>query len=89
MQLRQEISAFPNPFREELTLLLPSGMAEIQELTIYDMAGRQVYRSAAETKTSDNKLELNLAALKLNSGIYMLYCTDRQGGSYKVKLSKR
>ncbi|SIT74776.1 Por secretion system C-terminal sorting domain-containing protein [Pontibacter indicus] len=88
-QLRQELSVYPNPFREELTLLLPSGMAEVQELRIFDMAGRQVYRSAAAVNVGDGKLELDLSPLKLNAGIYMLYCTDRQGASYKVKLSKR
>lgn len=87
--LSQEITAYPNPFRDELTLQLPEGMAEVRQLTIYDMAGRQVYWSASEIKTPDNKLEINLGALKLNSGIYMLYCVDRQGESYKVKLSKR
>jgi PKD repeat protein len=88
-QLRQEVSAYPNPFRDELTLQLPQGMAAVQELALYDMAGRLVYRTNTVPAVAENKLHLDLSALNLNKGIYMLYCTYGQGRSSKIKLSRQ
>lgn len=86
--LKREISAYPNPFRDELTLQLPQGMTTVQELVLYDMAGRLVYRTSTIPEVSENSLHLDFRDIKLNKGIYMLYCTDGQGRTGKLKLSK-
>ena len=63
-------------------------MGEVMELALYDMAGRLVYRTNMIPEIAENKLHLDFSAVNLNKGIYMLYCTDSQGRSSKIKLSR-
>ncbi|WP_189564816.1 PA14 domain-containing protein [Pontibacter akesuensis] len=78
-------TAYPNPFRDMVTLTLGTAEAELAQVVIVDQTGREVYKEATP-KLVNNELSMNLADLK--SGLYILKYTDKAGKTNSLKIVK-
>ncbi|TXK33777.1 T9SS type A sorting domain-containing protein [Pontibacter qinzhouensis] len=83
-----EAAAYPNPFRDAVTLDLGENGAELQEVVIFDQAGKVVYKEANNLKLDNNRFVIDLSSSSLNSGLYILRYTDAKGSSKTFKLVK-
>lgn len=80
-----QTSAYPNPFRDVVTLDFADKKVELQEVVVLSQTGSVVYE---ETKLTlvNNKLSIDLANLK--SGMYILKYTDKAGNTDSIKIIK-
>ncbi|WP_181163744.1 PA14 domain-containing protein [Pontibacter mangrovi] len=78
-------TAYPNPFRDMVTLDLGDKQVELAEVAVLDQTGRVVYK---ETKLDlvNNKLSMDLSDLK--TGLYILKYTDKAGKTDSIKIMK-
>ncbi len=81
-------TAYPNPFRDMITLDLGDKEVTLQEVVIIDQAGKIVYKENSNLKLDNNRLVIDLAGSSLNSGLYILRYTDSQGVSKSLKVIK-
>ncbi|MFD1188256.1 PA14 domain-containing protein [Pontibacter rugosus] len=78
-------TAYPNPFRDVVTLSLGSSEVELTQVAVLDQTGRVVY-TIEKPELVNNELSINLADLK--TGLYILKYTDATGKSNSIKLIK-
>ncbi len=81
-------TAYPNPFRDVVTVNFGEEGIELAEVAIYSQSGSVLYLDNKPTLTN-NKLELNLGGLKLRGGLYILKYTDSNGTTNTLKLIKQ
>jgi len=67
--LPSDVKIYPNPSNGMVTILSNSDI-KINQLYLYDYLGRLIYHQKPDKKL--NEIELNLAELNLNNGIYYL-----------------
>ncbi|WP_161890905.1 PA14 domain-containing protein [Pontibacter russatus] len=83
-----EVTAYPNPFSEVITLYMGSQEAELKEVVLLDQSGRVLYKH--EDLTLDNsRLSIKLSGSGLARGLYFLRYTDAQGSSRSLKVIKQ
>ncbi len=76
---------FPNPFTNDIQIMINSINNREVDLIISDISGKEVYHKSATLKTGDNKIILNLE--HLNQGTYFLNL--RSGGDTQtIKILK-
>ncbi|GHA80328.1 hypothetical protein GCM10007389_38150 [Pontibacter akesuensis] len=78
-------TAYPNPFRDMVTLTLGTAEVELAQVVIVDQTGREVHKEA-NPKLVNNELSMNLSDLK--SGLYILKYTDKAGKTSSLKIVK-
>ncbi|MBD1395622.1 T9SS type A sorting domain-containing protein [Pontibacter sp. JH31] len=83
----EKVTAYPNPFRDVVTLDMGAEEIKLQEVVILNQTGKVVYKEES-LKLDNNKLVLNLSGADLNSGLYFLKYTDSNGKSNTIKLIK-
>ncbi len=81
-------TAYPNPFRDMITLDLGEKEVKLQEVVIMDQSGKVIYKETSNLKLDNNKLVIDFAGLSINSGLYLLRYTDTQGGTKTFKVIK-
>ncbi|MCP9234669.1 T9SS type A sorting domain-containing protein [Lewinella sp. JB7] len=72
-----EVSVFPNPTREQLTLGLTSASEQRVDLQVIDAVGRTKLTRAVEVIPGGNRIELNVADLP--AGLYRVILTPTEG----------
>jgi endonuclease I len=77
------ISAFPNPFTEQLTVVIGNSYPTSCRFTIYSYDGRIVYSSLYDLKEGINRLDLG--TLDLKDGFYFL-TAEAQGSIYSTRV---
>jgi len=82
----QELEVFPNPFSEQMYVVLPEGYSG-GKLVMYDVQGRR----AMETTVPANWGQQNFAVQTnlMKPGIYLLELTDRDGRVWRRKAVKK
>ncbi|WP_250429088.1 PA14 domain-containing protein [Pontibacter ruber] len=83
-----QVSAYPNPFKDVITLNFGTQEVKLQEVVILDQTGKVIYTERKDLALVNNKLELNLASAGLKAGLYILKYTDTQGKSSSIKIIK-
>jgi photosystem II stability/assembly factor-like uncharacterized protein len=79
--LKKQISAYPNPANE--ILHINSETSLIKEALIFDLLGREVYKSDFSAST---KVDLDLKSF--SSGVYLLKVTSDSGKTETMKIMK-
>ena len=82
--LSLNLSLFPNPVKENVTLNVNSFSAEKGIIKIYDVLGNEVEKENIQLAEGKNKATLSLS--ELNSGIYLieLYTETKRSGMQKI-----
>lgn len=80
-----DISVYPNPLENILSIKLPVTTSEELSIIITDYLGREVYRRNAYASSSS--IELNLSDLL--SGVYNLSVIESKSNIYTTKIVKR
>jgi hypothetical protein len=82
----KSISIYPNPFDQEITILL-NDQTEFISFAVYEFTGQLVFQTTENTNQTDKlKIQLNLS--ELASGIYL--CTlETAVGKQTFRLVKR
>jgi len=82
----QELEVFPNPFSEQMYVVLPEGYSG-GKLVMYDVQGKK----AMETEVPVNWGQQNFAPETnlMNPGIYLVELTDRDGRVWRRKAVKK
>lgn len=75
---KHDITIYPNPFTEMINI---SGDVQLQSVSIYDASGKMV----KEVKSSEKTISLH----ELNSGVYMIKLTLKNGSSKTIKAVKK
>jgi len=85
-----EIKAFPNPFHDNLTLLVPSQSDGKVQVMLYDVSGKLVYRSGLQNiHKGTNTLRIATGS-NLTTGIYTIMIINVDGKMTKtIKLVKQ
>ncbi|GAA4437997.1 hypothetical protein GCM10023188_32830 [Pontibacter saemangeumensis] len=83
-----EITAYPNPFSDVLTMNTAGLNAELKEVVLLDQTGRVVYKQQ-DLLPEDNKLAINLSDAGLTSGLYFLRYNDAAGNAKSIKVIKQ
>jgi hypothetical protein len=65
-----DMSLFPNPATDQLTVELDLGAASTAQFSILDMTGRTVF--VRSVSANDRKLDLDLATLGMAPAVYMV-----------------
>ncbi|MBC5995125.1 PA14 domain-containing protein, partial [Pontibacter cellulosilyticus] len=81
-------TAYPNPFRDMITLDFGDKEVTLQRVVLVNQAGKVVYEEKGNLELVNNKLEINLSNAKINSGLYFLTYTDAQGKTDAIKVIK-
>jgi Secretion system C-terminal sorting domain len=69
---KEDLSVYPNPFTDNITLTLNT--ANQVSVTLFDVKGRMVLNQNATPK--NKQIQLDLIKYKLNSGLYLLKVTS-------------
>jgi hypothetical protein len=80
--LNEKFNIYPNPASNVVTITNNDNMP-VQEVTIYDMAGKQL---STQTYNAEAEVQLNVA--NLASGTYMLHIQTAQGTAVKQLVKK-
>jgi len=80
------LSAYPNPFNQDITLQFPSSeygssAGKIRTIVVYDIYGRL----ALSTEIPMDEINITLDLSKLNSGAYFLQTMDDQFSLSKIQ----
>lgn len=82
------LSAQPNPFDQNFTLVVPAAGDENIQIRIFDLSGRQLYQKHAAVLTKgDNYIFINLANSSITKGMYIvqvIYQNTRETKTIKV-----
>jgi hypothetical protein len=65
-----EISLYPNPAKDRVTLQLQSNEAEQLQVKIMDITGKLLYLQPWNTSGSNNQFYISLRNLRLSNGVY-------------------
>ena len=79
------LSAYPNPANDLLTLSIESGMERFLSIALYDTKGALVKSVDSRNVSSVDRVDLNVGDLE--SGVYILRLTDREGNSLEKRVS--
>lgn len=66
-----DTKVYPNPFDNQLSLIAEHLSGPNMEIRIFDLLGREVYRTEIETNNLDN-FQQNIDLSELSTGIYMM-----------------
>ncbi|WP_299826453.1 PA14 domain-containing protein [uncultured Pontibacter sp.] len=81
-------TAYPNPFKDMITLDFGNKETKLQQVVLVNQAGKVVYEEKGNLQLTNSKLEINLSAITLQSGLYFLKYTDAQGNTDTIKVIK-
>ena len=73
------MQAYPNPFSNETTITFTVPTDAKANLTIYDVAGKQVAQLFDADATANTPYTFNLDAANLNAGVYIAQLTTENG----------
>lgn len=79
-----EISVWPNPFRDKLTIDLNGNMTDSKELKLYNATGHLV----SHTEPSSGVSSVTIGTSELPSGLYILTLLDGSNQVRSVKIIK-
>ncbi|MDI9311451.1 MAG: M43 family zinc metalloprotease [Limnohabitans sp.] len=80
-----EVSAYPNPFENEINLRIPEGY-QVKSIELFDVLGKKVLNSE---NTNTNNNELKISTSNLSSGMYILKVKNDSGLTITRKLVKK
>jgi hypothetical protein len=85
-----ELKAFPNPFHDNFTLLVPSQSNSKVQVILYDISGKLVYRSGSQNvQKGTNTIKVTTGA-NLTAGIYTVVVINTDNKTTKTyKLIKQ
>jgi hypothetical protein len=83
-----ELMAYPNPFRNVLTLDLGTDNVTLKEVVLLTQLGQVKYR-LQDLRSNNNKLYLDLSGAQLRQGLYLLKYTDTTGRSKTIKVVRQ
>jgi type IX secretion system substrate protein len=81
LDIKQSISFYPNPLKENGTLVINSITSSSQEMILTDISGRLLYRKSVNIYSGRNEFQVNIASLQ--RGVYLLTC-----GSFSQLIQK-
>ncbi|UUV20743.1 T9SS type A sorting domain-containing protein [Paenimyroides aestuarii] len=81
-QLAEKFNLYPNPANSVVNITNAENM-QIQQITVYDIAGKQL-----STQTYNNETEIQLNVEHLANGTYMLHLQTKQGIAVKKLVKK-
>ena len=81
-QLAEKFNLYPNPANSVVNITNAENM-RVQQVTIYDVAGKQL-----STQNFNNEAEIQLNVENLASGTYMLHLQTKQGTAVKKLVKK-
>ena len=80
------VTVYPNPFREKLFVLIGSNKNGNVQLTLSDITGRKLLNESRTVESGANRLEINGSSL--GTGIYILQVTTADGTTTTHKVEK-
>ncbi|UUV22283.1 T9SS type A sorting domain-containing protein [Paenimyroides aestuarii] len=81
-QLAAKFNLYPNPANNVVNITNAENM-QVQQITVYDVAGKQL-----STQNYNNETEIQLNVANLASGTYMLHLQTKQGTAVKKLVKK-
>lgn len=86
----ENLSLYPNPTKGEITLELNAADAgKTINIEVYDLLGRSLYSTKAETTGGNQKLELDLSNFTANNNVLLLNVEiDGKKGQFKILTRK-
>ncbi|RRO20858.1 T9SS type A sorting domain-containing protein, partial [Flavobacteriaceae bacterium 14752] len=76
------ISIYPNPANDVLNINLGQNSSQIENFTLFDLNGRQIYQKQFEdNQTQENQIDVS----QLSSGVYLL-TVKTQNTQYNQKV---
>ncbi len=83
------LKAFPNPFRDQFTLVVPSNNNSKVQVMMYDVTGKLVYSNGFSVQKGTNSLKIT-AGSNLTAGVYTVIVTNVNTKTIKtIKLLKQ
>ena len=79
-ELLPQLTVFPNPVQDVLTIRLPDGYRRAMGFEVRDLGGRVVLRRAVSEFAAESPIQ-TLSIDQLSSGYYLLHATDAAIGS--------
>lgn len=79
-----DIAAYPNPFKDQVTIVLPAGLGNDYNISIEDVLG-QTATSLSSTKINDSRVVFN--GTNLRSGVYFVVLS-KEGKTIRKKVLK-
>lgn len=83
-----KIQVYPNPFQTSIRLSIELEANLKVHLSLYNPIGVEVYREEKFVLVNENKLDLDLEALGLSSGLYYLHLQTEKGSQTLVVLKE-
>lgn len=83
----EDAFAYPNPFKETITLELGAEMLHLQEVKLINYAGQTVY-SNSSPEPEGRKLTIKLSSANIAPGLYFLKLTGTAGENKIIKILK-
>ena len=80
------VNYYPNPLQQALTVDFAQYPAGNVSVTLLDMTGRKVHQEQKQLSGSGETLELDISALSLRRGIYIMQIASPQAGVRQYKL---
>ncbi|WP_052671341.1 alkaline phosphatase PhoX [Aequorivita vladivostokensis] len=86
----QNLSLYPNPTKGDITLELNSADAgKTVKIEVYDLLGRSLYSTNAETTGGNQKIELDLSSFTASNNVLIMNIEiDGKMGQFKILTSK-
>ncbi len=78
---RPSLSAYPNPVKDVLTIMLPQPLAQATTAEVYDATGRQLMRFAVPANATTIRVDLSA----IPSGLFTLQLQNGASGSFSFK----
>ncbi|WP_439882504.1 PA14 domain-containing protein [Pontibacter sp. MBLB2868] len=79
-----EITVYPNPFKQEITLLVPPE-TELKSIVLYDLTGRKLFEKVTGLNSENGTLRL-VVNQALTKGIYFLRIQDSHDNLKSIKV---
>jgi len=85
----QELKAFPNPFTQGFTLVVPAKAGSTIQVLIYDVSGRVIYGNKfSNLNEGDNYLPISTNVNFAGSGVYFVRVIYPENGIFSNKVIK-
>lgn len=77
-----------NPISDEIRLTISSEVAQMANLQLFDVSGRQVFSNVASLAVGDTPVSIRPLINNLTKGVYVLLVSDDSGRRYSTKIVK-
>jgi hypothetical protein len=83
--IQAQLNAYPNPFSDKLKV--ETRLKGKTSIILYDLMGNSYYQATHQIETGE--VEIDLSAVKMKAGMYLLKVQDQNGASQLTRVVKK